>query len=119
MNDKLSVLAMILFTAVSIAEAQQQAMILLRLGWLIAWHIPGGTSRGSPRFRRCWLANDWSYSRKPFLIFPALQCCGIHRIQLLRNNGKKVNCRHGKWAYNLIPWRSAASINSKVRSKEQ
>ena len=80
---------------------------------------PGGTSRGSPRFRRCWLANDWSYSRKPFQIFPALQCCGIHRIQPLRNNGKKANCRHEKWACNFIPWRSAASTNSRVRSKRQ
>jgi ABC-type uncharacterized transport system substrate-binding protein len=26
-------------------------LILLRLGWLIAWHGPGETSRGSPRFR--------------------------------------------------------------------
>ena len=33
MNDKLSVLAMILFTAVSIAEAQQQAKVP-RIGWL-------------------------------------------------------------------------------------
>jgi putative ABC transport system substrate-binding protein len=33
MNDKLSVLAMILFTTVSIAEAQQQAKVP-RIGWL-------------------------------------------------------------------------------------
>ena len=80
---------------------------------------PGETSRGSPRFRRCWLANGWSYSRKPFQISPALQCCGIHRIQPLRNNGKKANWRHEKWACNFIPWKSAASTNSRVRSKRQ
>ena len=55
---------------------------------------PGGTSRGSPALERCWLANDWSYSRKPFPISPALRCCGIPRIQALRNNGKKASCRH-------------------------
>ena len=55
------------------------AVILLRVGWSIAWRGPGGTSRGSPPFRRCWLANDWSYSRKPFPSSPVLRCCGIHR----------------------------------------
>ena len=32
---------------------------------------PGGNLRGSPRSGRCWLVNDWSCSRKPFLNFPA------------------------------------------------
>ena len=66
---------------------------------------PGGTSRGSPALGRCWLANDWSYSRKPFPSSPALRCCGIHRIQPLRNHGKKANCRHENWVCNFIPWR--------------
>ena len=150
MNDKLSVLAMILFTAVSIAEAQPQAKVA-KIGWLGA-RTPGpgsgrefferelralgyiegkniviesryadnkldrlpalaeelvhlkvdvliapttvevlaaknatrtipigleGTSRGLPPLPRCWLVSDWSYSRKPFQISPALRCCGI------------------------------------------
>jgi putative tryptophan/tyrosine transport system substrate-binding protein len=25
---------------------------------------------------------------------PALQCCGIHRTEALRKNGKKASCRH-------------------------
>ena len=75
------------------------------LGWLTAWRGLGETSRGSPPLRRCWLANDWSYSRKPFPSSPALRCCGIHRIQALRNNGKKANCRHENWVCSFIPWR--------------
>ena len=31
-----------------------RGLILLRLGWLIAWRGPGETSRGSPPLRRCW-----------------------------------------------------------------
>ena len=80
-------------------------VILLRLGWLTAWRGPGETSRGSPALERCWLANDWSYSRKPFPISPALRCFGIPRIQALRNNGKKASCWHENWVYNFIPWR--------------
>ena len=93
--------------------------ILLLLGWLTAWRGLVGTSRGSLRFRRCWRANDWSYSRKQLPISPALQSCGIHRIQPLRNNGKKANCRHANWACNFIPWRSATPTNSRLRSKRQ
>ena len=40
---------------------------------------PGETSRGSAALRRCWLASDWSYSRKPFPSCPVLRCCGIRR----------------------------------------
>jgi putative tryptophan/tyrosine transport system substrate-binding protein len=45
-------------------------LILFRLGWLIASLDPGEMSRGSPRFRRCWVANDWSCSKKRFLSSP-------------------------------------------------
>jgi len=34
---------------------------------------PGGISRASPLFRPCCLANDWSYSKKPFRRSPALR----------------------------------------------
>ena len=54
MNDKLSVLAIILFTAVSIAEAQQPAKIP-KIGWLGA-RTPsgpgGGPGTGAESFRR-------------------------------------------------------------------
>jgi putative tryptophan/tyrosine transport system substrate-binding protein len=66
---------------------------------------PGGNITGSPSFRRCWLANDWSYSRKPFPSSPAWPCCGIHRIQSLHNNGKRANSQHENWVSNFIPWR--------------
>ena len=52
---------------------------------------PGGNITGVTNFRRYWLANDWSYSKKPFPSSPALPCCGTHRIQALLNNGKKAN----------------------------
>ena len=80
-------------------------LILFPLGWLIASPDPGEMSRGSPRFPRCWLANAWSYSKKRFPSSPASQCCGIHKIQATRNNGKKTNCRHESWDSNFIPWR--------------
>ena len=41
---------------------------------------PGGNITGFTTIYRCWLANDWSCSRKPFPGSPVLQCCGIHRI---------------------------------------
>jgi len=66
---------------------------------------PGETSRGSPRFRRCWLASVWSYSRKPFPSSPGLRCCGIHEIQAMRNNGKKANWRQEDSGCSFIPWR--------------
>jgi ABC-type uncharacterized transport system substrate-binding protein len=47
------------------------------------------------------------------------RCCGIHRIQPLRNNGKKANCQRGHWACSFIPWRQAAPTNSRAHSKKQ
>ena len=79
-------------------------LILLRLGWLTAWRGLGATSPGSPTFRRCWPASDWSYSRKPFPSSPALRCCGIHGIQTLPQ-WKESQLRHENWVCNFIPWR--------------
>ena len=64
-------------------------VILLRMGWLIAWRAREETSRGSLPFRRCWPANGWSCSRKPFPSSPALRCCGTHRIQALSTMERK------------------------------
>ena len=66
---------------------------------------PGETSRGSPALIQCWLASDWSYSRKPFPTSPAWWCCGIHRIEVLRSNGTKANSPHENWVCNLTLWR--------------
>ena len=82
-----------------------ERLILLRLGWLIAWRGRAETSQGSPALGRRWPANDWSYSRKPFPSSPVLRCCGIRRIQALRKSGKKANCRHENWICNFIPWK--------------
>ena len=78
---------------------------------------PGETSRGSPTLGRYWLASDWNYSRKPFPSSPALRCFGIHRIQALRNNGKKANWQHENWVCSFIPWKSAAPTNTRAHSK--
>jgi hypothetical protein len=63
-------------------------------GWSIAWRGLEETSRGSPSFRRCWPANDWSYSRKQFSSSPVWACFGIHKIPALHNNGKRAKSRH-------------------------
>ena len=52
-----------------------------RLDWLTAWHGPGETSQGSPASGQCWLANDWSYSRKPFPTSPALRFSTIRALR--------------------------------------
>jgi ABC-type uncharacterized transport system substrate-binding protein len=65
----------------------------------------GETSRGSLPSRRCWPANDWSYSRRPYLSSPVSRCCGILRTAALCNNGKKANRRHGNSDCNFIPWK--------------
>ena len=52
-----------------------------------------------------------SYSRKRFQSSPELRCCGTLRIEALRDNGKKTNCRHENWVCSCIPWRSAARTN--------
>ena len=46
-----------------------------RSAWLIAWLGLEGTSPDLPPSRRCWRANDWSYSRKPFQSSHASRCC--------------------------------------------
>ena len=94
-------------------------LIPLHLGWLTAWRGPAETSPGSPTLQRCWLANDWSYSRKPFPSSPALRCFGILRIQALRKYGKKANCRHENWVCSFIPWKSAAQTDMRAPSKKR
>lgn len=41
------------------------------------------------------------------------------QIQAPRSNGKKANWRHENWVCNFTPWRSAAPINSRARSRRQ
>ena len=74
----------------------------VELGLVDSLARPGGNTRGSPPLRRRWSANDWSYSKKRFPNSPVWQCCGIRRIQALRNNGKKANYRHENWVCNFI-----------------
>lgn len=80
-------------------------VILLRQGWLTAWHGPGEISPGSLQLGRRWLGNDWSYSRIPFPISSASQYFGTHRIPPLRISGKKANYLHAIWGCSSIPWR--------------
>jgi len=75
---------------------------------------PGGNITGSLTFRRSWLANGLSCSRKRFPSSPALRCCGIRWFQALPNNGKKTSYRQENWACSFIPWKSAASTSSKA-----
>jgi putative ABC transport system substrate-binding protein len=75
------------------------------VGLVDSFARPGGNVTGSVTLRRCWPANDWSYSRKPFPSSPVLRYCGILRIQAMRSIGKKANYRHKNWVCNFIPWR--------------
>ena len=63
------------------------------------------TSRGSAVLRRCWLASDWSYSKKQFPSSRALVCYGIRTIQAPRSSGRQANSRHENSDFSFIPWR--------------
>ena len=95
------------------------ALILSHLGWLTAWRDLGGTSQVSPQLRWCWSVNDWNCLKKPFPSSPVLRRCGIHKIQALRNSGKRVNCRHENWVCNFIRSRQAAPTSSRAGSKKR
>jgi ABC-type uncharacterized transport system substrate-binding protein len=66
---------------------------------------PLGNITGFTTTRRCWQANDWSYSRKPCQNSPVSRCCGILRTVAPCNSGKKANRRHGHLDCNFIPWK--------------
>jgi ABC transporter substrate binding protein len=67
---------------------------------------PGRNITGfTPALRRCWLANGWSYSRKPFPNSPAWLCCGIPEIQALKKYGRKAKSRRKDSVCSFTPWR--------------
>ena len=65
---------------------------------------PGETSPGLPPSPRCWLANVWKSSKKPFPSFHAWLSCGIRRLRTTCHSGKKASKWLQDWVCNFIPW---------------
>ena len=75
------------------------------LGLVDSLARPGGNLTGISNMPLSWLANDWSYSRKPFRSSPGLRCCGIRRMRALRKFGRRANHKPRNLVCNFIPWR--------------
>jgi hypothetical protein len=79
---------------------------------------PGGNITGITDIGAV-LSGKRSYSRKPFPSSPAWQCCGIHRILAMRNNGKKPTAGTRTGLADFIPWRVSSADKYRARSKRQ
>ena len=80
---------------------------------------PGGNITGFSSIEAVLAGKRLELLKEAVPRFHALPCCGIRMIQAPRSNGKKANWRHENWVCNFTPWRSAAPINSRARSRRQ